>query len=225
MKNVSLPAVHRNRGLLMKKADIFYLKDVRYKDVIQLKELKIGEGNVTCIVGQSGAGKTSLLRLLNRMNNPGSGQIFYKGTLLETIEPVAHRRSVMMLSQTPLIFPGSIEENLQIGLDFSDKPPATKEELIKVLHIVLLDKHLDDDAEKLSGGEKQRLAMARILLLEPEVYLLDEPTSALDEDSEMMVMNRFIGEARSNNGTIIMITHSKMLAQRYADEIITLQKQ
>ncbi|CAH0345884.1 ATP-binding cassette domain-containing protein [Bacillus sp. CECT 9360] len=209
----------------MEKTDMFYLKDVSYKDIIQLKELKIGEGIVTCIVGQSGAGKTSLLRLLNRMNNLNGGQIFYKGELLETIEPVAHRRKVMMLSQTPLIFPGSIEANLQIGLDFSEKTSVTKEEFKRVLHIVMLDKRLDDDAEKLSGGEKQRLAMSRMLLLKPEVYLLDEPTSALDEESEMIVMNRFIEEAGSNQGTIIMITHSKMLAERYADEIITLQKQ
>ncbi|RFU69953.1 ATP-binding cassette domain-containing protein [Bacillus sp. V59.32b] len=201
---------------------MFYLKDVSYKDIIQLEELKIGEGIVTCIVGQSGVGKTSLLRLLNRMNNPNGGQIFYKGELLETIEPVVHRRKVMMLSQTPLIFPGSIEENLQIGLDFSEKTAGTKEEFKRVLHTVMLDKRLDDDAEKLSGGEKQRLAMARMLLLKPEVYLLDEPTSALDEESEMAMMNRFIEEAKNNQGTIIMITHSKMLAEGYADEVINL---
>jgi putative ABC transport system ATP-binding protein len=204
---------------------MFYLKDVSYKQIIRLKELTIEGGLVTCIIGESGAGKTSLLRLLNRMNNPTGGQIFYKGRSLEELEPVEHRRKVMMLSQNPLIFPGSIEENLQIGFDFAERKYANKEELKKALNIVMLDKRMDEDAEKLSGGEKQRLSLARLVLLKPEVYLLDEPTSALDEDTEMEVMDRFIEEAKNHNGTLIMVTHSKKLAEAYADKIITLQKQ
>jgi putative ABC transport system ATP-binding protein len=210
---------------MMKGAAMFYLKDISYKNIIYIKEVNINEGIVTCIVGPSGAGKTSLLRLLNRMNNPTGGQIFYKGRSLEEFDPVDFRRKVMMLSQNPLIFPGSVEENLQIGLEFINKEHVLKEELKRALDIVMLEKSMDDDAEKLSGGEKQRLALARILLLKPEVYLLDEPTSALDEETEMTVINRFIEEAKQNGGTIIMITHSTKLSERYADKIITLKKQ
>jgi putative ABC transport system ATP-binding protein len=212
-------------GEMLKGAAMFYLKDISYKNIIHIKEVNINEGIVTCIVGPSGAGKTSLLRLLNRMNNPTGGEIFYKGRSLEEFDPVDLRRKVMMLSQTPLIFPGSVEENLQIGLEFVNKEHVLKEELKRAMDIVMLEKSMDDDAEKLSGGEKQRLALARILLLKPEVYLLDEPTSALDEETEMRVINRFIEEAKHNGGTIIMITHSTKLSERYDDKIITLKKQ
>lgn len=96
--------------------------------------------------------------------------------------------------------------------------------MVKALETVQLQKSLDESAENLSGGEKQRLALARLLLLNPEVYLLDEPTSALDEEAELTVMGRFLEKVKREKGTVIMITHSKQLADMCAEERIVLKK-
>ncbi|MET3317031.1 UNVERIFIED_ORG: putative ABC transport system ATP-binding protein [Peribacillus simplex] len=176
------------------------------------------------MTGESGAGKTSLLRLLNRMNVPDSGSVFYQDQLLDNLNPIEHRRKVTMLSQTPFTIPGTIEENLQLGLELTDREKKSRAEFVKALDTVLLQKSLSDDAEILSGGEKQRLALARLLLLKPEVYLLDEPTAALDEETELKVMSRFLAEVKRGKGTVIMITHSKQLADTCAEKMIILKK-
>ncbi|WP_285766422.1 ATP-binding cassette domain-containing protein [Peribacillus sp. SI8-4] len=203
---------------------IFRLEKIRYKGILHIDELKITAGAVTCLTGESGAGKTSLLRLLNRMNDPDSGSIFYQGQLLESFNPIELRRKVTMLSQTPFTLPGTIEENLQAGLEMTERKKKDEAELFNVLETVQLQKSLSEGAENLSGGEKQRLALARLLLLKPEVYLLDEPTAALDEETELRVMSCFLEAVKRDKGTVIMITHSKQLAAICAQETITLKK-
>jgi len=203
---------------------IFRLENIKYKGILKIDDLKIQACVVTCLTGESGAGKTSLLRLLNRMDDPDSGSIYYQGQLLEKFNPIELRRKVTMLSQAPFTLPGTIEENLQIGLELAERKKKDKEELVKALETVQLKKSLDESAENLSGGEKQRLALARLLLLNPEVYLLDEPTSALDEEAELTVMGRFLEEVKREKGTVIMITHSKQLADKCAEQRIVLKK-
>ncbi|MFP3508071.1 ATP-binding cassette domain-containing protein [Peribacillus sp. SIMBA_075] len=95
---------------------------------------------------------------------------------------------------------------------------------MKALETVELQKSLDEGTGNLSGGEKQRLALARLLLLKPEVYLLDEPTAALDEETELRIMSRFLEEVKREKGTVIMITHSKQLADICAEKMIVLKK-
>ncbi|KRF67953.1 hypothetical protein ASG99_00280 [Bacillus sp. Soil768D1] len=203
---------------------MFRLEKIRYKGILNIECMKISANRVTCLTGESGAGKTSLLRLLNRMNEPDSGSVFYQDQLLDNLNPIEHRRKVTMLSQTPFTIPGTIEENLQLGLELTDREKKSKAEFVKALDTVLLQKSLADDAEILSGGEKQRLALARLLLLKPEVYLLDEPTAALDEETELKVMSRFLAKVKRGKGTVIMITHSKQLADICAEKMIILKK-
>ena len=203
---------------------IFRLENIRYKGILKIDDLRISACMVTCLTGESGAGKTSLLRLLNRMDDPDSGSIYYQDQLLDEFNPIELRRKVTMLSQAPFTLPGTIEENLQIGLELTEREKKDKAELVKALETVQLQKSLDEGAENLSGGEKQRLALARLLLLKPEVYLLDEPTSALDEEAELTVMSRFLEEVKREKGTVIMITHSKQLAEICAEKRIVLKK-
>ncbi|MGW8425780.1 ABC transporter ATP-binding protein [Peribacillus simplex] len=203
---------------------MFRLENIRYKGILKIDDLRISACMVTCLTGESGAGKTSLLRLLNRMDDPDSGSIYYQDRLLDEFNPIELRRKVTMLSQAPFTLPGTIEENLQIGLELTEREKKDKAELVKALETVQLQKSLDEGAENLSGGEKQRLALARLLLLKPEVYLLDEPTSALDEDAELTVMSRFLEEVKREKGTVIMITHSKQLAEICAEKRIVLKK-
>lgn len=203
---------------------MFSLKQIKYKDILNIKNLDIKTHKITCIVGESGSGKSTLLKLLNNLISSDSGEIYYDDKPLRNINAINLRRNVVMLPQYPSVFSGSIKDNLLIGLKFSEKQPVSDDKLYEVLKLVYLDKELNKDAYSLSGGEKQRLALARIILLDPDVLLLDEPSSALDENTEYSLMNNLIKYIKENNKTLIMVTHSRKIANNFADEIIEIEK-
>ncbi|ASK17023.1 MULTISPECIES: ABC transporter ATP-binding protein [Bacillus] len=203
---------------------MFILKNVIYKDILHIPYLQIQKEKITCIIGESGSGKSTLLRMLNDLQSPTSGTIEYNGQLISDYHPIQLRRDVVMLGQTPPIFDGTVKDNLLMGLRLSEKPFPNDDALRSALQTVSLDKQLEDSASSLSGGEKQRLAFARIVLMDPPVYLLDEPTSALDSDTERHVMKQFTELARKKKKTIIFITHSQQLPKEVADDIIEISK-
>ncbi len=202
---------------------MFSLKEVKYKDILYIDNLEIKNSKVTSVVGESGSGKTTLLRLLNKLISYDSGEILYKNEPLKDLNSVELRRSVAMLSQSAAIFSGSIKDNLLIGLKFSEKPLVPEKKLYDVLKLVNLNKNLDDNANKLSGGEKQRVALGRIILLQPDCLLLDEPSSALDEETEHLVIKALVDYTKENNKSLIMVTHSKKIANYFSDEIIEIK--
>ncbi|MGE7862480.1 ABC transporter ATP-binding protein [Bacillus mobilis] len=203
---------------------MFILKDVTYKDILHIPYLRIQKEKITCIIGESGSGKSTLLRMLNDLQSPTSGTIEYNGKLIADYPPIQLRRDVIMLGQTPPIFDGTIKDNLLMGLRLSEKPFPNDDVLRSALTTVSLEKNLEDNADSLSGGEKQRLAFARIVLMDPPVYLLDEPTSALDSDTERRVMKQFTVLAKEKQKTVIFITHSQQLPEEIADDIIEISK-
>lgn len=203
---------------------MFTLKNIRYKNILEMEELIIPSFKTTCIVGESGSGKTTLLKLLNNLLTPDEGELLYKGEDISSFDPVQLRREVVMLPQTPLIFPGTVKDNLLLGLYFAEKPLVEDDLLVAMLKKMKLKKDLRDNAAELSGGEKQRLCICRIMLMEPEVFLLDEPTSALDDSTEEMAIEKVVEFTRQNNKTLVMITHSKKLAYKYGEVMITLHE-
>jgi len=204
---------------------MFNFKNVKYKDVLDIKDLHIEKNKITCIVGESGSGKTTLLKLFNKLISPDKGEIKYMDKNLRDFDSVKLRREVVMLPQSPAIYEGSVKDNLLIGLKFSEKEEVTQEDsLMKILKEVSLNKNLQDNAEKMSGGEQQRLALGRIILLDPNVYLLDEPSSALDEETEYLVIEKMVDHVRKNNKTLIMVTHTKRIAEEFADNIVEVKK-
>ncbi|GLV63501.1 ABC transporter ATP-binding protein [Bacillus mycoides] len=203
---------------------MFILKDIKYKNILHIPYLQIQQEKITCIIGESGSGKSTLLRMLNDLQSPTSGTIKYNGKSILDYPPIQLRREVVMLGQTPPIFDGTIRDNLLMGLRLSEKPFPNDDALRGALTTVSLDKKLEDSASSLSGGEKQRLAFARIVLMDPPVYLLDEPTSALDSDTERRVMKQFTLLAREKKKTVIFITHSQQLPEEIADDIIEISK-
>lgn len=201
---------------------MFEFIDVKYKNIISIPTLKINKGEITSLVGVSGSGKTTVLRLLNKMLSPTEGKVLFKGTDLCDINSVEHRRRVALLSQNPVMFEGDIRDNLNIGLKFQDRNIAKEQELIAVLERVKLSKALNSPVNTLSGGEKQRLALARLILISPLVYLLDEPSSALDEETEEFIIEMVAEHVRAENKTLVMVTHSKDIANKYSNTIVTL---
>ena len=201
---------------------MFEIKDLKFKQILDIPELTI-EKQITCIVGASGSGKTTLLRMLNRLNAPDVGMIRHNGTDLSKIDAVKLRRSVIMLGQTPVLYGGAIRDNLQIGLEFSQRPPAPDEALKESLERVSLSKGLDDSCGTLSGGEKQRLCLARVMLMDADTYLLDEPSSALDQETEHFIIQNLAQFVSALHKQLIMVTHSEQIASDYPDSLIRLE--
>ena len=202
---------------------MFSLRNVRYRDILDVPHLEIPDGQVTCIVGKSGSGKTTLMRLLNRMISPDTGTITYHDTPLTDIDPIELRRRVVMLPQAPVMFDGTIRDNLLIGLEFAGKPKVDETILQRIMDVMELSKDLDGDAATLSGGEKQRVALGRVLAMRPEVALLDEPSSALDQGTERAVMDRLVAGAREYKVNLIIVTHSRALAEAVGENLIEME--
>lgn len=201
---------------------MFKLKDIKFKNILDIENLEISENVVTIVKGESGSGKSTMLKLLNNIISPDSGVVMYNGVDVNDINPITLRRDVIMQSQFPNIFPGNVRENLNIIFTLRGEEGLDDEKLLKALEIVNLKKDLTDDAQNLSGGEKTRLSIARLFLVEPEVFLLDEPGASLDSKTEEILMNNVITQIKKRNKTLIFISHSDN-PEMIADEIITMK--
>lgn len=201
---------------------MFKLKDIKFKNILDIENLEINENVVTVVKGESGSGKSTMLKLLNNIISPDSGIVMYNGVDVSDINPITLRREVIMQSQFPTIFPGNVRENLNVIFTLRGEEGLSDEELLKAMEIVNLKKDLNDDAQNLSGGEKTRLSIARLFLVEPDVFLLDEPGASLDSKTEEILMNNVIAEIKKRNKTLIFISHSEN-PEIISDEIITLK--
>jgi putative ABC transport system ATP-binding protein len=184
-------------------------------------ELKAGE--VVGITGPSGSGKSTILRIAVDLISPTEGKVKCEGTEIIDCDPREVRRKVILVPQQATMFPGTVRENLLWGLRINGLD-AEDEELEKILEEVKLKREfLDKIAENLSGGEKQRIGIARALLLEPSALLLDEPTSALDEKSTIAVEQTINDVVEKRNIGVLIVTHNKEQAQRFTSRIIDLE--
>jgi len=201
---------------------MFEIKNLKFKSILDISYLQINKP-ISCIIGPSGSGKTTLLRMLNSLNIPDEGTILYNNQDISKMDTVKLRRKVVMLGQTPVIYSGSIEDNLQIGLEFSKKLPVSKSTLRETLKRVELNKELSEGCSNLSGGERQRLCLARVMLMDADTYLLDEPSAALDKATEEFIIDNFSQFVLENKKELIMITHSEHIAQKFLESIIRIE--
>lgn len=186
--------------------------------VLRDVEVTLPADRTTVVVGPSGAGKSTLLRMCNRLEVPTSGVVRYRGTPLDDVEPRSHRRRVGMVFQRPVVFPGTVAENLSVA-----DPDAGHDAHHDVLEAVGLAGHLHErEADALSGGEAQRMCIARSLLTDPEVLLLDEPTSSLDEDSRDDV-EAMADRLRGRGVTLVWVTHDQAQAARRGDHVVAMR--
>lgn len=187
--------------------------------------LQLLPGEITALVGSSGAGKTTLAGLLLALSHPQAGRITVNGTDLKKIDPQQWQQRIALIPQTPFFFAGTIRENLTIGcatssdaslnaalaaasaLEFVEKLPAG------------LESTLGDCGAGLSGGELRRLALARVFLRNPDLIILDEPTAGLDRDNEQLVCAALRAFARER--TVLLISHREDTVN-WADRIFRL---
>jgi putative ABC transport system ATP-binding protein len=172
---------------------------------------------VSTVVGPSGSGKTSLLRCLNRLEEPEEGRVLLDGEDVRAIRPTALRRRVGMIFQVPVLFPGSVRANLEYGLD-----GVGDTKMVASLEASGLDgSFLDRDAQALSVGQGQRACIARALVRDPEVLLMDEPTSSLDKDASARIES-LIGSLVGDGLTIVLVTHDLEQAKRVGSHAVLL---
>ena len=180
--------------------------------------LALPGAGITAIAGPSGSGKSTLLRLCNRLDAPDAGVVRYRGEDVAARDPLAHRREVGMVFQRPVVFPGSVADNLRVA-----DPGAGPERLAALLRRAALDpaEVLDRDAAQLSGGEQQRVCLARTLATDPRVLLADEPTSSLDPDAtaELERLMRGLADA---GVPVLLVTHDEAQLARLADRVVRL---
>jgi putative ABC transport system ATP-binding protein len=179
--------------------------------------LELPTGGITALVGPSGSGKSTLLRLCNRLEVPTSGTVAYRGRPLSDLDPLALRRQVGMVFQRPVLFAGTVRDNLAEA-----NGGAGPAEFGAVLQRAALDgSFLDRPATELSGGEAQRVCLARSLLAGPDVLLMDEPTSSLDGAavSRLEKLGRGLADAGMS---IVWVTHDLAQMHRIADRVAVL---
>lgn len=197
------------------------------KQVIKNLNLTIQKGKRIALVGKSGSGKSTILKLLSRQYEVTQGELYYYGHPYSELTPDSVRRDIAIIAQDTVIFPMSILDNIRVG-----NPNATRTEIIRAAELAgcdgfisQMDKGyetvLEERGSNLSGGQKQRIAIARAILKDAPILLLDEPTSALDKDAEEHI-NQTIAKLAQNK-TVITVAHHLSTIEDY-DEIIVWEE-
>jgi len=180
---------------------------------------EIKAGLVYCIIGPSGSGKSTFLRAINRLWEPPANSIFLDGEDIVKMNVLTVRRRIGMLFQTPMLFDGTVADNVRYGPSLQGKS-LTEKEVLGYLEQADLDaSFLQKSVIGLSVGQAQRVALARTLANKPEVLLLDEPTSALDPISTHHIEQSVLELKRSKGLTVIMVSHSLEQVKRIADYV------
>jgi subfamily B ATP-binding cassette protein MsbA len=197
------------------------------KKILRDVDLSVPKGTVVALVGESGGGKSSLIKLVQRLYDPTDGSILWDGVDLRDAKLLSLKKQIALVTQETVLFNDTILYNISYG-----KPDASKEDIEEAARIAFADEFIDELPQKydtivgergvlLSGGQRQRVAIARAVLLNAPVLILDEATSALDAESE-----RLVQKALSNlmqNKTSIVIAH-RLSTIRRADKIVVMEK-
>lgn len=206
--DVVLKAEHLGRAV----GDVSLVNDVT---------VEIYAGELLAVVGRSGSGKSSFLRLLNRLDEPTSGAVYLEGMDYRQIPPRELRRKIGMVTQRAFLFPGTVADNIRFGPRQRGEEMSA-EAIEELLMQVGLPGFGSRNSANLSGGEAQRVSLARALANSPAVLLLDEPTSALDQDARQGIELLIEKIVRQRRLTCVLVTHDRDQASRLADRVMVL---
>ncbi|MFQ5656075.1 MAG: ATP-binding cassette domain-containing protein [Candidatus Methylomirabilales bacterium] len=205
----------------------FRLQDlvVRYRDrnVLAIEDLVIRPGSTTAVMGSNGAGKTTLLKVLAGLVDPTQGTVIYRGEQLAANSAARLRQRVCLVHQDPLLFDTTVKENVEFGLKARGlSNTEIQPRVTGALSVVGCSDLAERRARELSGGEVKRVAIARGLVLEPEVLLLDEPLANIDQ-ATAKALEEVFRRIEERGQTLIFSTHDPHLAHRLAHEVVVLR--
>ena len=195
------------------------------RTVLQDVDVTIPRHLITVLVGPSGGGKTSLLRLLNRLDDPVRGDILFDGSPIVDYAVTQLRRRVALVFQTPVMFSGTVSDNLAVAAELAGVQDGQFDQQAgQVMLLAELEPSLlERPGGELSVGQKQRVNLARALMTSPEVLLLDEPTSALDPETSRSLMKTIQSLCKDRRLTIVVATHRVSEARDYAHRALVLR--
>lgn len=190
--------------------------------VLEDVNMVVAAGEIICLLGPSGSGKSSLLRCLNRLAEPPPGTIFLNGQDITTMDVLALRRRLGMVFQKPALFPGTVADNIAYGPAINGRTitPAEMENLLLLAD--LPPSFSQRPVSELSGGEAQRVSLARTLANQPDSLLLDEPTSALDPAARRHVRETILKLRQELGVAVIWVTHYMEEVVEVADRVYLL---
>ena len=192
------------------------------REVVKNINLKVDRSEILTLIGPTGAGKTTLMRILDLLEPPYSGKLFFDGVDVTTpgANQLEARRRMSYVQQRPLVFTMNVYDNIACGLRWRHmKPAIIKRKTEEALELLGMADYRDRAAKTLSGGETQRVAIARALVTEPEVLLLDEPTANMDPVSTAKIEEVLAHIINERKTTIIMTTHNMSQGQRMASRL------
>ncbi|MGB4590339.1 MAG: ABC transporter ATP-binding protein [Clostridiaceae bacterium] len=200
-----------------------------YKDNSVLSDLsfEIEDGQLVVLVGLSGCGKTTTLKMINRLIKPTEGKITINGEDIQLKEPIALRRNIGYVIQQTGLFPHmTVRENIEIIPKMEKMPQEKIDEVTKGLMemVGLKDEFLDRYPNELSGGQQQRVGVARAFALDPDIILMDEPFSALDPITRNSLQDELVSIEKKLKKTIVFVTHDMSEAIKIADKICIMDK-
>ncbi|MFK7762418.1 MAG: ABC transporter ATP-binding protein [Roseobacter sp.] len=186
--------------------------------------MDVGHGEFFSLLGASGCGKTTLLRMLAGFENPSSGEIFIDGQPMSEVPP--HMRPVNMVFQNYAIFPHlNVRDNIAYGLRKQKLDKAKRNDMVDhMLDLIKLPGYGDRKANELSGGQRQRIALARALILKPKVLLLDEPLGALDKQLREQMQLELRALQRTVGITFVFVTHDQEEALTLSDRVAVMSR-
>lgn len=199
-------------------------KNYEKLQVLKNIDLQIKKGTSTALVGPTGSGKTVMLRLIDLLEKPSSGTVYFEGTDANESNNTRLdiRRQIGMVFQKPLAFKASVYDNIAYGLKIRGRKENLEGRIKELLELIGLQGYENRNALKLSGGETQRLALARAMITDPKLLLLDEPTANLDPISKKKLEELILKINRESETTIIMTTHDLLQGQKLADRMVIL---
>ena len=193
------------------------------RQVLDVPALEVGNGEVLALVGPNGAGKTTLLLVLARLLRPTSGRIRFDQRSIDEWPALEYRRRISFVFQTPLLLDMSVAENVAVGLRFRGwRNEQIRARLRPWLERLGISALAGRRAEELSGGEAQRVSLARAFVLEPQLLLLDEPFSALDAPTRSQLLDDLKQLLAVAHRTVIIVTHDLGDAARLADRVAVI---
>jgi len=204
---------------------ILETKNLTFNGMISYSDIQIIKNKHNFIVGKSGTGKSTLLRLFNGTLSPSNGNIHFSGKDISEVDTIDLRHEILLISQSVFLFDTSIKENFKHFYEYRDLTPPTDEEIKYFLNLCSISFSLESNCTTMSGGERQRIYIAIFLSFKPKILMLDEPTSALDKQNSTNVIENVLSYCKDNDITVIIVSHDANITDKFSENTIIIMEE